>query len=171
MRKLASILVIALCIAASAATVFAAPTARIKDIAKVQGVRSNQLLGYGLVVGLNGTGDSNKTSAVQSVANMLKSFGITVNTAQLQAKNVAAVMITAQLPPFVKPGDTIDIVISSLGDAKSLQGGTLLQSPLRAANGIVYAVAQGPLSTGGFSAGSGGSSQQKNFPTVGTVPG
>jgi flagellar P-ring protein precursor FlgI len=154
----------------AAAAPFAAIT-RIKDIAKVQGVRSNQLVGYGLVVGLAGTGDSNKSlETISSIANMLKSFGITVNTAQLQSKNVAAAMITAQLPPFVKPGDTIDITVSSIGDAKSLQGGVLLQAPLRAANGAVYAVAQGPVSTGGFSAGRGGSSQQKNFPTVGTTP-
>ncbi|SDE99350.1 flagellar basal body P-ring protein FlgI [Sporolituus thermophilus] len=145
---------------------------RIKDVAKVQGVRSNQLVGYGLVIGLAGTGDSTKNLAtMQSIANMLRTFGVTVTPAQLQAKNVAAVMVTASLPPFVKPGDTIDITVSSLGDAKSLQGGTLLQAPLRAANGLVYAVAQGPLSVGGYTAGSGGASQQKNFPTVGTIPG
>lgn len=147
-------------------------SARVKDVAKVQGVRSNQLVGYGLVVGLAGTGDSNKSLfTIQSVASMLKSFGVTMNAAQVQSKNVAAVMITAQLPPFVKPGDTIDVTISSLGDAKSLQGGTLVQTPLRAANGAVYAVGQGPLSLGGYSAGGSGNSQQKNFPTVGTIPG
>lgn len=170
MRKLVFLLVIAALIITALGTALAAPTVRIKDIAKVQGVRSNQLVGYGLVVGLNGTGDSDKTSANPSVANILKSFGVTVNTAQLKAKNVAAVMITAQLPPFVKSGDNIDITVSSIGDAKSLQGGTLLQAPLQAANGNVYAVAQGALSTGGFSAGRGGNSQQKNFPTVGSVP-
>ena len=144
---------------------------RIKDVAKVQGVRSNQLVGYGLVVGLAGTGDSNKSLFTnQAIANMLKSFGITVNSAQVQSKNVAAVMLTSQLPAFVKPGDTIDVTVSSMGDAKSLQGGTLLQTPLRAANGLVYAAGQGPLSIGGFSAGTGGNSQQKNFPTVGTIP-
>lgn len=145
---------------------------RIKDIAKVQGVRSNQLTGYGLVVGLAGTGDSNKiTYTIQSIVNSLKSFGITVPTAQLQTKNVAAVMVTATLPPFVKPGDTIDVTVSSYGDSKSLQGGTLLQTPLKAANGAVYAVGQGPMSVGGFVAGGGGSSQQKNFPTAGMIPG
>jgi Flagellar basal-body P-ring protein len=144
---------------------------RIKDVAKLQGVRSNQLVGYGLVVGLAGTGDSNKsTFTVQSVVNMLKTFGITVNAAQLQPKNVAAVMVTADLPPFVKPGDTIDITVSSLGDAKNLQGGMLLQTPLKAATGGVFAVAQGSLSVGGFSAGGPGASQQKNFPTVGRIP-
>lgn len=149
----------------------AAVETRIKDIAKVQGVRTNQLIGYGLVVGLAGTGDSTKNiQTMQSIANMLKNFGVTVTSSQLQSKNVAAVMVTAQLPPFVKSGDTIDITVSSMGDAKSIQGGTLLQTPLKAGNGQIYAVAQGPVSTGGFSAGRGGNSQQKNFPTVGTTP-
>lgn len=155
-------------------TVFASSTmvsTRVKDIAKVQGVRSNQLIGYGLVVGLAGTGDSNKTlETLQSVANMLKDFGVSVSATQLKTKNVAAVMVTAQLPPFVREGDTIDITISSMGDAKSIQGGTLLQTPLKAADGHIYAVGQGAVSTGGFSAGSGGNSRQKNFPTVGTTP-
>lgn len=153
------------------AAAYSVSSSRIKDIAKVQGVRSNQLVGYGLVVGLAGTGDSNKSlETMQSIANMLKTFGVTVNTSQLQSKNVAAVMVTAQLPPFVKPGDTIDITVSSIGDAKGLQGGTLVQTPLKAANGQIYAAAQGAVTTGGFSAGRGGSSQQKNFPTVGTTP-
>ncbi|NLL02647.1 MAG: flagellar basal body P-ring protein FlgI, partial [Mollicutes bacterium] len=149
----------------------AAVSTRIKDIAKVQGVRANQLIGYGLVVGLAGTGDSTKNiQTMQSISNMLSGFGVTVTADQLESKNVAAVIVTAQLPPFVKSGDTIDITISSLGDAKSLQGGTLLQTPLKAGNGQIYAVAQGAVSTGGFSAGRGGSRQQKNFPTVGTTP-
>ncbi len=173
MRKLtatflAIMLGISLVIPAMAA---AQVSTRIKDVAKVQGVRSNQLTGYGLVVGLAGTGDSNKsTFTIQSVANMLKSFGVIIDTSQLKPKNVAAVMVTANLPPFVKPGDAIDITVSSMGDGKSLQGGTLLQTPLRAANGQVYAVGQGQISTGGFSASAGGSSQQKNFPTVGNIP-
>ena len=146
---------------------------RIKDIAKVQGVRSNQLMGYGLVVGLNGSGDSNKsTEPVQSIVNMLKTYGVAVNQGSLKSSNVAAVMVTATLPPFVREGDTIDTTISSLGDAKSIQGGTLLQTPLKAGNGNVYAVAQGPVSTGGFQAGRGGnnSTATKNFPTVGMTP-
>lgn len=148
----------------------AAPVTRIKDIAKVQGVRANQLQGYGLVVGLAGTGDSNKSlETIQSIGNMLKTYGVVISTAQLQAKNVAAVIVTAQLPPFVKPGDTIDTTVSSIGDAKSLQGGTLLQTPLKAANGQVYAVGQGTVMTGG-SLVSGGTSQQKGFTTVGTMP-
>lgn len=144
---------------------------RIKDIAKVQGVRSNQLMGYGLVVGLNGTGDSNKTvETIQSIVNMLKTYGVTVNQGSLKSDNVAAVMVTATLPPFVREGDTIDVTVSSIGDADSIQGGTLLQTPLRAGNGTVYAVAQGAVSTGGFAAGRGSSTSTKNFPTVGTTP-
>ena len=145
-----------------------APT-RIKDIAKVQGVRSNQLIGYGIVVGLAGTGDS-KEDTKQSIRNMLLTFGITVPENDLKLDNSAAVMVTATLPPFVREGDTIDVTTSSIGDADSLQGGTLLQTPLGAANGVVYAVAQGPVSTGGFVAGNGGGSAQKNFPTVGLTP-
>ena len=172
LKRMSSILAIALL--AGQMTAYAAiqapPQTRIKDVAKVQGVRTNQLTGYGLVVGLAGTGDSNKSiNTTQSVVNMLKSFGVTVSAAQLQSKNVAAVIVTATLPAFVKPGDTIDIAVSSMGDAKSLAGGTLMQTPLRAANGNVYAVGQGPVSTGGFSAGGSGASTQKNFPTVGLI--
>ena len=146
-----------------------APT-RIKDIAKVQGVRSNQLVGYGIVVGLPGTGDS-KEDVRQSIRNMLLTFGITIPAEDFKLKNSAAVMVTATLPPFVREGDTIDVTSSSIGDAKSLQGGTLLQTPLKAANGQVYAVAQGAVSTGGFVAGTGGGgTAQKNFPTVGITP-
>jgi flagellar basal body P-ring protein FlgI len=124
----------------------AAPTVRLKDIAQIRGVRSNQLVGYGIVVGLEGTGDSNGALfTVQSVANMLERFGITVPPNALKVKNVAAVMVTAELPPFARAGNTIDVVVSSIGDARSLQGGTLLQTPLRGADGQVYAVAQGPI--------------------------
>lgn len=154
-------------------TVFAASAlTRIKDIAKVQGVRSNQLMGYGLVVGLPGTGDSDDTvQMIQSTVSMLERFGITINAADLDTDNVAAVMVTATLPPFVREGDTIDITVSSMGDAESIQGGTLLQTPLLAADGQVYAVAQGPVSTGGFVAGNGNNNRaQRNFPTVGTTP-
>ena len=141
---------------------------RITDITKVQGVRSNQLMGYGLVVGLEGTGDgSSSGETVQSIANMLVSYGINVNASSIKLKNVAAVMVTATLPPFVREGDSLDVTVSSIGDAKSLRGGTLLQTPLRAGNGEVYVVAQGAVSTGGFSASSGGSSTTKAFPTVG----
>lgn len=174
MRKLIAAMTFMLVFCSLITSAFAASSTvstRIKDIAKVQGVRSNQLVGYGLVVGLSGTGDSNKTiETLQSVASMLKEFGVSINTASLKTKNVAAVMVTAQLPPFVREGDTIDITVSSMGDAKSIQGGTLLQTPLKAANGQVYAVGQGAVSTGGFFAGRGGSSAQKNFPTVGLTP-
>ena len=146
-------------------------TVRLKDIAKVEGDRTNQLVGYGLVVGLDGTGDTQQALfTVQSVANMLQKFGITVAVNKMKVKNVAAVMITASLPPFVRTGTKIDVLVSSLGDAKSLQGGTLLQTPLQAADGEVYAVAQGSLSIGGFTAGGGGNSVTKNHPTAGRIP-
>ncbi len=144
---------------------------RLKDIANVQGVRGNQLIGYGLVVGLEGTGDGQSTIfTVDTLANMLRRFGITVSPSAITVKNVAAVMVTATLPPYAKPGSRIDVIASSMGDAKSLQGGTLLQTPLRAADGQIYAVAQGPLSIGGFNYSSGGSSVQKNDVNVGRVP-
>jgi flagellar P-ring protein FlgI len=170
--KIIAVLTMLLC-CLSFSTAFAGDmaSARIKDLAKVQGVRSNQLVGYGLVVGLAGTGDSNKTlETLQSVANMLKAYGVNISASTLKTKNVAAVMVTATLPAFVREGDTIDLTVSSMGDAKSIQGGTLLQTPLKAGNGEVYAVGQGAVSTGGFTAGNGGSTRQKNFPTVGTTP-
>ena len=146
-------------------------TVRIKDIANVDGVRSNQLVGYGLVIGLSGTGDSQQARfTTQSVANMLESYGVGVPADKLKLKNVAAVLLTAELPPFARPGTRIDVTVSSIGDSPSLQGGTLVQSPLKAANGAVYAVAQGPISIGGFSAGGGGASVSKNHATVGKVP-
>ena len=144
--------------------------ARVKDIAKVQGVRDNQLFGYGLLVGLNGTGDSTKSDhTIKSLVNMMKTFGISVDMKNVKPKNVAAVMVTAKLPAFSKSGDALDINVASVGDAKSIQGGVLLQTPLYAANGDVYAVAQGPVSIGGYSAGGGGSNTQKNFPTTGII--
>lgn len=145
---------------------------RLKDIAKIEGERSNQLLGYGLVIGLDGTGDTQQsTFTPQSVANMLQKFGVSVPASKMKVKNVAAVIVTADLPPYVHPGTKIDVLISSLGDAKSLQGGTLLQTPLQAANGNVYAVAQGAISVGGFTAGGGGASVTKNHTTVARMPG
>ncbi|SDD82460.1 flagellar basal body P-ring protein FlgI [Sporomusa acidovorans] len=173
MRRLTAILLaVALAVSMIIPAVAAAQVStRIKDVAKVQGVRDNQLVGYGLVVGLAGTGDSDKvTYTNQSLVNMLKSFGVMISASNLKPKNVAAVMVTANLPPFAKPGDAIDITVSSMGDAKNLQGGTLLQTPLRAANGQIYAVGQGAVSTGGYVAGGSGASQRKNFPTVGSVP-
>jgi flagellar P-ring protein FlgI len=145
---------------------------RIKDLADIDGVRDNQLVGYGLVVGLDGTGDGKKSLfTVQSMVSMLEKMGITIDPNQISVSNVAAVMVTAALPPFAKSGNRIDVLVSSIGDAKNLQGGTLLMTPLKAANGGVYAVAQGPVSTGGFQASGAGAGVQKNFPTVGRVVG
>ncbi len=147
---------------------------KIGDVTTVRGVRPNQLIGYGLVVGLQGTGDSSMEKfTVQSIANMLRRMGVVLDpniVAQLQAKNVAAVIVTATLPPFIKEGSTIDVTVSSIGDAKSLQGGTLLMTPLMAPNGRVYAVAQGALSIGGYNISSGGASARKNHATVGFIP-
>ncbi|HEX9785063.1 MAG TPA: flagellar basal body P-ring protein FlgI [Opitutaceae bacterium] len=149
--------------------------ARIKDLVLVEGGRDNQLVGYGLVIGLSGDGDSSTSFyTVQSIANALQRFGINVSASLVKSKNVAAVMITAEIPPFLKPGQRIDVTVSSLGDAKSLQGGVLLQTPLVGANDEVYAVAQGPVAVGGFLggvAGPGGATVQKNHPTVGMISG
>lgn len=171
-KVLAALSLAAFCVSMVPAPADAASAVtRIKDISKVQGVRSNQLVGYGLVVGLAKTGDSNKVKeTVQSIGNMLKAFGVSIDTSSLKPDNVAAVMVTATLPPFSREGDMIDVTVSSIGDAKSIQGGTLVQTPLRAGNGEVYAVAQGPVSTGGFMASGGGNTAQKNFPTVGLTP-
>jgi len=145
--------------------------ARLKDIADVEGVRGNQLFGFGIVVGLNGTGDGSSVDFTRKgLSNMLEKMGIKVPPEQLKVKNVAAVMITSTLPAFVRPGTRIDVTLSSLGDAKSLQGGTLLFSPLKGADGNVYAVAQGEVSVGGFAVESGGDQAQKNHPTVGLIP-
>lgn len=172
MKKIFTLATLIVCLALMTTTVFAeSSVTRIKDIAKVQGMRNNQLIGYGLVVGLPGTGDSDKIrQTINSTVSMLKSFGITVDTSNWKAKNVAAVMVTATLPPFVREGDTIDVVVGSMGDADSVQGGVLLQTPLFAANGEVYAVAQGSVSTGGFVAGRANSRAQKNFPSAGNIP-
>lgn len=148
------------------------PEVRVKDIARLEPVRDNHLTGLGLVVGLDGTGDSRTSvTSVQMVANMLERFGLTVNDDQLRLRNVAAVMVTATLPAFARPGDRIDVTVSSVGDARSLQGGYLLITPLMAPNGEVYAVAEGPVSIGGFNVRAGGSSVQRNHPVVGTITG
>jgi flagellar P-ring protein precursor FlgI len=144
--------------------------ARLKDLADIEGVRGNQLFGYGLVVGLNGTGDGKGVEfTVKGISNMLERLGIRVNPETIGVKNVAAVLVTAELPPFTRPGSKIDITLSSLGDAKSLSGGTLLFTTLKGADGNVYAVAQGPVAVGGFAVGSGGDAAQKNHPTVGGI--
>ncbi len=144
---------------------------RIKDIASFDGVRDNQLIGYGLVVGLNGSGDGDQTRfPVQSLVNVLERMGVTVNRADITVKNVAAVMVTATIHPFAKQGTTIDVLVSSLGDAKSIAGGTLLMTPLKGGDGQVYAVAQGGVLTNSFSYGGEAATTQKNHPTVGRVP-
>lgn len=145
---------------------------RLKDIAKVAGVRSNPLLGYGIVVGLSGTGDGNSGLTLQSMQSMISRLGLELDTAEIDAKNAAAVMVTAELPPFTKLGQQIDVTVSTVGKAKSLQGGTLLMTPLMGADGEVYAVAQGNLVVGGMGVeGADGSSLTVNIPTVGRVPG
>ena len=145
---------------------------RVKDIAVVAGVRDNQLAGYGLVAGLAGDGDKNPVQTLQTIANILQRFGLTVPASTLSAKNVAIVMVTADIPAFKKPGTRLDVNVASMGDAKSLQGGVLLQTPLIGADGKVYAVAQGALVLGSVSSGTeggGGASVQKNHPTVGLI--
>jgi len=145
--------------------------ARIKDIAYIEGVSSTQVIGYGLVSGLNQTGDNQQASfTVQSVANMLKRFGLTVPERNPRMRNVAAVMVTANIPTFVKKGNKIDVVISSIGDATSLQGGVLLMTPLSTSNGNIIGLAQGPLAVGGYDVRSIGSQLGKNISTTGRVP-
>jgi flagellar P-ring protein precursor FlgI len=154
--------------------VLPAQAARIKDIASLTGVRSNSLIGYGLITGLNGTGDDMKKSVftLQAIYNLMIRNGITVNPdnmRNIKLKNVAAVMVIADLPPFAKPGSTIDVQVSSIGDAKSISGGTLIMTPLKGADGNVYAVAQGPLTNGAFSYGGKAAKVQKNHPTAGRI--
>lgn len=141
----------------------------LKDIAHVQGVTANQLVGYGLVTGLAGTGDS-VTFTNKTMQNLLQSFGLSTLSNDVKSKNVAAVIITASLPPFAHSGDAIDVTASSVGDATSLQGGTLVLSELHGANNLVYATAQGPISVGGFSSGQGGDSVTKNHTAAGRIP-
>jgi flagellar P-ring protein precursor FlgI len=148
-------------------------TARIKDVTSVEGIRDNMLIGYGLVVGLNGTGDKQQTIfSIQTLANMLQRMGVNIKSqiANIQVRNVAAVFVTATLPPFSRPGLKIDVTVSSVGDAKSLAGGTLLLTPLTAPDGQVYAVAQGPLVIGGYSVGTSANSKVVNQPNVGRIP-
>ena len=147
-------------------------TYRVKDIASIGGVRSNPLLGYGIVVGLNGTGDGNVASTNQTIQSLMQRFGLTVDVNSIQAKNTAAVMVTAELPPFAKPGQKIDVTISALGKAQSLKGGSLLFTQLVGSDNETYAVAQGNLAVGGLGVGgSDGSKVTVNIPTVGRIPG
>jgi flagellar P-ring protein FlgI len=147
---------------------------RVKDVTTFLGARENQLIGYGLVVGLDGKGDSDPVLTRTTVANLVRRFGLTIDEADIKAKNSAVVMITAKIDAFARIGQKLDISVSSMGDAKSLNGGVLLQSPMMGADGNVYAVAQGPVFVGGFFAGvegAGGATLQKNFPTAGRIPG
>jgi flagellar P-ring protein precursor FlgI len=160
-----------LCALMIAALIAPAESVRLKDVVSLEGVRDNQLLGYGLVVGLNGTGDKQLTLfSAQSLANMLNRMGTTIDPTKMQVKNMAAVMVSANLPPFAQPGSKLDFTAAAIGDARSLQGGVLLLTPLKGADGQVYAVAQGAVITGGFVAGRGGTTQTVNHPTVGRSP-
>lgn len=137
---------------------------KIKDISSIVGVRDNQLIGYGLVVGLNGSGDSSSKFTNQTLSNLLKNVNVKLDPKDIKSKNVAAVMVTATLPPFAREGDKIDVTVSSIGDAKSLQGGVLLITPLKGVNGKIYALAQGPITMGGFNLK--GGEKQKHFTTT-----
>ena len=144
---------------------------RLKDLVSIAGIRTNQLLGYGIVIGLNGTGDSTTNLTLQSIQSLISQFDIVVSTSDLTAKNAAAVMVTADLPAFAKPGQALDITVSAIGKAKSLRGGTLLMTPLKGADGQLYAIAQGNLAVGGLGVeGADGSSVSVNIPTVGRIP-
>jgi flagellar P-ring protein precursor FlgI len=174
-RHLASALL--LCGVISLAAPFAAAVTTpdrqvmLRDITDIEGVRDNQLVGYGLIVGLRGTGDRQQTFfTVQTLANAMKRMGVQIAPGQVVVKNVAAVFITASLPPFARPGSKLDITVSSAGDAKSLEGGVLLMTSLRGADGQVYAEAQGPLALGGYSEGGAGQLHSVNHPTVGRIP-
>ena len=149
-----------------------ARAARLKDLVSIEGVRDNQLVGYGLVVGLAGTGDRRQALfSAQSLTNLLERMGVSVSPAAIRVNNTAAVMVTATLPAFAQPGMHIDVAAAAIGDASNLQGGILVLTSLRGADGQVYAIAQGPVMTGGFVAGKGGNSQTVNHPTVGRAPG
>lgn len=168
MQKIIGIVLIGWFIAAFAAE----PTIRVKDLGKLKGWRDNALVGYGIVTGLAGTGDAPSNRGTrQALTNALAQFNLTVPVEQVQVRNVALVMLTASLPPFAKEGDTFDVTVASVGDARSLVGGSLLLTPLKGADGRVYALAQGPLSVGGYRYDANGNVVQKNHPTVGSIPG
>jgi flagellar P-ring protein FlgI len=171
LRKTTTIVVFAL----TALTVYAEETvheALVRDIATVEGVRDNPVFGYGLVVGLKGTGDRQQTVfTIQTLANVLQRMGVQIPANTVVVKNVAAVFVTATLPPFATPGTHLDVTVSSAGDARSLEGGMLLLTPLYGADGQVYAAAQGALTLGGYSAGAAGNAKEVNHPTVGRIPG
>jgi flagellar P-ring protein FlgI len=170
MERRARSLLIVLCLLLVTAMAVGA-SSRVKDVAQFEGVRDNELVGYGLVVGLNGTGDRSQTFfSTQTLANLLLRSGVTVTPLQIRVKNIAAVMVTAILPPFARQGSRIDVTVSSIGDAQSLQGGVLIMTPLNAANGTEYVTAQGQVLLGGFSAGGRANKVETNHPTVGRIP-
>jgi flagellar P-ring protein precursor FlgI len=171
MRKWLSDVVVLFWIVSTLATANLAQAVRLKDIATFGGVRTNQLVGYGLVVGLSGTGDGTSSQfTIQSLVNMLENMGVRVEKSSIKVKNVAAVMVTARMPVSAKPGTRLDVTVSSIGDAKSLLGGILLQTPLKGIDGKIYALAQGPLIVGGFSAGGAAAAASKNIATVARIP-
>ena len=146
--------------------------ALIRDVASVEGIRDNPVLGYGMIAGLKGTGDRQQTVfTTQTLANVLQHLGVQIPAGTVKVNNIAAVFVTATLPPFATPGTRLDVTVSSVGDARSLEGGVLLMTPLYGADGKVYAAAQGPVTIGGYTAGNSGNSKQVNHPTVGRIPG
>lgn len=159
-----------LAVHAAAASSGIHPEVRLKDIGRMEGVRSNQLVGMGLVLGLQGTGDKGDL-VLAMLGNLAQNFGVVMDRDDLKTKNAAVVTVTCELPPFARSGEKVDVTISAVGEAKSLEGGVLLQTPLKSAGGEVYAVAQGPVSIGGFSAGASGSRLSKNISTTGRIPG
>ncbi|MCK4620934.1 MAG: flagellar basal body P-ring protein FlgI [Desulfuromonadales bacterium] len=172
MKKFSHKIILALLILWGVLLLSTAEASRIKELAQLEGVRSNQLVGYGLVVGLNGTGDSASTQfTTQSLVNMMERLGVIVDPAKVKVANVAAVVVTASLPPFARAGSTIDVSVSSVGDASNLAGGTLLMTPLKAADGKIYAVSQGALVVGSLAFGGKAAKVQKNHPTSGRIPG
>ena len=172
MKKILCLGLSLIILASAPVPVHAAVAVRVKDLVRVDGIRNNQLIGYGLVTGLEGTGDGTRSLfTLQSIANMLQRFGVSISPGSIRVNNVAAVLITATLPPFVRSGDQMDIEVSSIGDAASLQGGVLLQTPLMGADGKVYAVAQGNISIGGFNPKQGGAGRvTRNHPVSALVP-
>jgi flagellar P-ring protein precursor FlgI len=174
MKKNLSLTLAAVLLAACVPSLALAQPVRLKDVARVQGVTANQLVGYGIVTGLNQTGDSTSAAFTsKTIQNILQSFGLSTNSQDVRTRDVAAVIVTASLPPFAHSGDNADVTVSAIGDSTSLQGGTLIMTELRAANNLVYATAQGPISVGGFSVGNnfaGPNSITQNHVTAGRVP-
>ena len=161
----------ALVVLAGLLAIGAGPSTRVKDLVNIEGVRDNQLLGYGIVVGLAGTGDKQTTVfSAQSLGNLLARMGVQVTASSILVKNTAAVLVTATLPPFSQPGSHMDVTVAAIGDASNLQGGLLVLTPLKGPDGQTYAMAQGSVVTGGFVAGRGGNSQTVNHPTAGRIP-